>query len=525
MSSGSKSGKDTVTTTYADLDEASTRVNEHRPDPPSRVIKLILEKFSIEFLQKHLLLPLDGGELVRIGIASRDALPALEDVRLVLQQDVEPVLMSQAEVEEGLRQLLVEQLETERPDEDAAVVLGEEDTAADLYTISTQAPIVQLVTSMILKAVGVGASDIHLEPYEDHAVVRLRVDGVLQDAFTVARSRFNAVVSRLKVMARLNLAESRLPQDGRIKVRAGDRRIDIRVSIVPTLFGERVVLRLLDRSQKLRSLDDVGLDAHSYALVRAFGDYPHGLVLSTGPTGSGKSTTLYALMLEVQSPHRNIITIEDPVEYQAARIGQIQVNARIGLTFAAGLRSILRQDPDVIMVGEIRDAETADIAIHAALTGHLVLSTLHTNDAPTAVSRLLDMGIPGYLISASLLGVVAQRLVRRLCTDCRVPYTPLDTDLVQVGLPPTQGQGQTRRIYRPGGCDACFHTGYRGRVGLFEVLCVDEEIGRQIARSGEASSIRAAAVAKGMRTLLDDGNSKLLTGVTSIEEILRASRT
>lgn len=509
---------------YADFEEKAMLMEtpSSRPAEPQGRVKTLLEKFPLDFLQKHLLLPLEGGEQIRIGIASRDALPALEDVRLLLHQDVEPVMMSKAEVEEGLRQLLVERLKTGNPDDEEAVVLGEEDTATDLYTVSSQAPIVQLVNSMFLKADGSAASDIHLEPYEDQAVVRLRVDGVLQDAFTVPRARYSSVVARLKVMARLNLAEARLPQDGRIKIRAGDRSIDVRVSTVPTLFGERVVLRLLDRSQKLRTLDDVGLDEYTYRLVREFGDYPHGLVLSTGPTGSGKSTTLYALMLEVQSPHRNIITIEDPVEYQAARIGQIQVNPRIGLTFASGLRSILRQDPDVIMVGEIRDPETADIAIHAALTGHLVLSTLHTNDAPTAVSRMLDMGIPGYLISASLLGVVAQRLVRRLCPHCKKPYTPDASELAQVELTPEQAAG--RQVYRPGGCENCFNTGYRGRVGVFEVLKVDEEIGRQIVRTGEASAIRAAAVEKGMRTLLDDATGKWLSGLTGLEEVLRATR-
>jgi general secretion pathway protein E len=417
---------------------------------------------------------------------------------------------------------MVERLDSEGTGEEAAVVLGEDDRVTDLYTVSSEAPIVQLVSTMFLKAVGSQASDIHLEPYEDQAVVRMRVDGVLQDAFTVPRNRYTSVVARLKVMARLNLAESRLPQDGRIKLRAGERSIDVRVSTVPTLFGERVVLRLLDRSQKLRTLSDLGLDADTYAQVREFGTYPHGLVLSTGPTGSGKSTTLYALMLEVQSPHRNIITIEDPVEYQAARIGQIQVNPRIGLTFASGLRSILRQDPDIIMVGEIRDPETAEIAIHAALTGHLVLSTLHTNDSASAVSRLLDMEIPSYLISASLLGVVAQRLVRRLCPDCRQPYEPSDAELAQVGLSRAVTAGHT--LYRPGGCEKCFNTGYRGRIGVFEVLKVDEEIGRQIVRSGEASVIRNLAQEKGMRTLDQDSNRKLLDGMTSIEECLRATR-
>ena len=483
--------------------------------------KSVLARLPLEFLQKHLLLPLEGdGERVRLGLASRDEIQALEDVRLLLGCDVEPVLMPRAEVEEGLRQLLVDRLGTsDTSDEEATLLL--EDESTDLMSISSDAPIVQLVNSMFLKAVGGSASDIHLEPYADQAVVRLRVDGVLQDAFTIPRTRFAQVVARLKVMARLNLAEARLPQDGRIKVRVADRSIDVRVSTVPTLFGERVVLRLLDRGTRLLSLEEVGLTDEAYELVHQLGAHPHGMILSTGPTGSGKSTTLYALLSEVRSDHRNIITIEDPVEYQVARIGQIQVNPRIGLTFAAGLRSILRQDPDVIMVGEIRDPETAEIAIHAALTGHLVLSTLHTNDAPSAVSRLLDMNVAGYLISASLLGVVAQRLVRRLCTACREPYEPSDAELGQLGI--ARG-GRRITLYRPKGCPACMQVGYRGRTGIFEVLKVDEDISRLIVRSGEAAAIRAAAREKGMRTLADDGVRKLLAGHTSVEEVVRATR-
>jgi general secretion pathway protein E len=488
---------------------------------PSKELKAILERVSLDFLQRHLLLPLEGGDRVRVGIASRESLAALEDIRLLLHQDVEAVFMSRAEVEEGLRQLLVERLDTEQKDDDDApsVVLDEDST--DLYTVSTQAPIVQLVNSMFLKAVGSYASDIHLEPYEDGGVVRIRVDGVLQDAFTIPRTRFPSVVARLKVMARLNLAESRLPQDGRIKIKAGNRSIDVRVSCVPTLFGERVVLRLLG-AMKLLALDEVGLEGENYDTVRSFGDYPHGLILNTGPTGSGKTTTLYGLLQAVLSPYRNIITIEDPVEYQVPRVGQIQVNAKIGLTFAAGLRSILRQDPDIIMVGEIRDPETADIAIHSALTGHLVLSTLHTNDAPSAVSRLLDMGIEGYLISAALLGVIAQRLVRRLCPDCKQAYTPDEVELKQVGL--TRERVAGRQLYKPRGCEKCFNTGYKGRTAIFEVFKIDEELGRLIVKSGEASVIRNAAVQKGMRTLMWEATERLLAGITTVEEVLRVTR-
>lgn len=490
---------------------------------PGSIVPAFLERVSLEFLQKHLLLPMEVGGRLRIGFASRSSLSALEDIRLLLQQDVEAEPMAREDVEEGLRNLQVERLDHGAGvgDDEESLVL-DEDESTDLYTVSTQAPIVQLVNSTFIKARKVEASDIHLEPYADQAVVRIRVDGVLQDAFTVPRARYPQVVQRIKVMAKLNLAESRLPQDGRIKLRAGESQLDIRVSIVPTLFGERVVLRLLDRSLRRLTLQDVGLEREIFDEVKAFGEFPHGLILSTGPTGSGKSTTLYALLLAVQSAHRNIITIEDPVEYQVARIGQIQVNAKIGLTFAEGLRSILRQDPDIVMVGEIRDAETAEIAIHAALTGHLVLSTLHTNDAPSAVSRLIDMGAPGFLISASLLGIVAQRLVRRLCPKCRVPYALTQRELTELRSQGIDTAGATP--YAPGGCPECINTGYKGRTGIFEVLKVDEEIAQLIARSGEAGTIRTAARGKGMRSLFQDGARKFLAGVTSMEEILRATR-
>jgi general secretion pathway protein E len=485
----------------------------------------LLARLPIDFLQKYRLLPLgdDGPEgKLRIGLSSRDSLVGLEDVRLLLERDVEPVFLSREEVDEGLRNLLVEKLERTSAGEEDAVVIGAEDSAQDLMRGGADAPVVELVNGMVLKAIGMNASDIHLEPYEEGGVVRFRVDGVLQEGLgMIPKTKLPAVTARIKVMARLNLAESRLPQDGRIKVRAGDQVIDLRVSTLPTLFGERVVLRLL-RAGQLISLEQIGLWPDDFQKLKNLSEYPHGCILTTGPTGSGKTTTLYGMMMMIQSPHRNMITIEDPVEYQVARIGQIQVNARIGMTFAAGLRSILRQDPDVIMVGEIRDGETADIAVHAALTGHLVLSTLHTNDAPTAVSRLMDMGIENYLISSSLLGVMAQRLVRKLCVHCKSPRTATTEELRSLGV---HDAPSNATVYQPVGCPQCSGTGFRGRNGLFEIIVVTEEVRRQIIRSGDADSVRSAAKTAGMHTLLEDGARKVLAGVTSVEEVLRATRT
>lgn len=481
----------------------------------------LLARLPIDFLQRYRLLPLDEADgKVRIGVASREALVGLEDVRLLLERDVEPVFLSREELDEGLRNLMVEKLDHAQAEEDEAVVLGQEDQAQDLMRAGGDAPVVQLVNTVLLKAVGMNASDVHIEPYEEGGVVRFRVDGVLQEGLFIPKTRLPAVIARVKVMSRLNLAESRLPQDGRIKVRAGDHTIDLRVSTLPTLFGERVVLRLL-RAGQLISLQEIGLYPDDFNKLKTLSEYPHGLILTTGPTGSGKTTTLYGMMLMIQSPHRNMITIEDPVEYQVARIGQIQVNARIGLTFAAGLRSILRQDPDVIMVGEIRDSETADIAIHSALTGHLVLSTLHTNDAPTAVSRLMDMGVEPYLISSSLLGVMAQRLVRKLCVACRRPRQASLEELRALGVHQAPSNPQ---IYDPVGCPQCNGTGFKGRNGVFEIIVVNEDVRRQIIKSGDAGAVREAARSSGMHTLLEDGARKVLAGITSVEEVLRATR-
>lgn len=479
----------------------------------------LITKIPIDFLQKHQILPLRSDNGLRIGIKGAQDLEALEDIRLLLQCNVEPVILTVEEIEDGLRSLMSERLGD--TGEEESLVL-DQDESQDLLSVSRDAPIVSLVNSLFLRAVNIRASDIHIEPYEKDAAVRMRVDGILHEVLNLSRPRYSSVNARIKVMSKLNLAESRLPQDGRIRLRAGDKTIDVRVSTIPTLFGERIVMRLLDMTTRMLPLEEVGLLNEYFERVSSLIENPYGLILSTGPTGSGKSTTLYAILQKVNSPQRNVITIEDPVEYQVEGIGQIQVNPRIGLTFANGLRSILRQDPDVVMVGEIRDNETAEIAIHASLTGHLVLSTLHTNDAPTGVTRLMDMGVEGYLISSSLLGVIAQRLVRKLCTRCRQPYKPSQTELRQAEIDPKNYPDL--KFYEPVGCPNCLNTGYYGRTGIFEVLMMDEELRSLVTRSGETSRIRQAARKNGMRELKEDGMAKVARGITSLEEVLRATR-
>ena len=354
-------------------------------------------------------------------------------------------------------------------------------------------------------------------------LIRFRVDGILYDAVTPPRAIQLLLISRIKIMAGLNIAEKRLPQDGRIRLKIAGKDVDMRVSVIPTAFGERVVLRLLDRSSALLGLEELGLSGRNLEVVNRLIYQTHGIVLVTGPTGSGKTTTLYAALSKINSSEKNILTIEDPIEYQLRGIGQMQVHPKIDLTFASGLRSILRQDPDVIMIGEIRDAETAEIAIQAALTGHLVFSTLHTNDSFGAVSRLLDMGIEPFLASSSLLGVMAQRLVRRVCAQCRQAYAPDESKMREIGLTPEYAAD--RPFYRAGaGCEMCQQKGYRGRVGIHELLAISDVIRPLIMERADAATIRRAATTNGMLTLRDDGAEKVLAGLTTVEEVVRVTQ-
>ena len=393
---------------------------------------------------------------------------------------------------------------------------------ADLLDTSDEAPIIRFVNSLITQGYKERASDIHIEPFETEVVVRYRIDGILYEVLRPPRQAQASIVSRIKIMSGLNIAEKRLPQDGRFRVRIAGKDLDVRVSTLPTAFGERVVMRLLEQSSSVPSLEDIGMDAGILEQTMRMIGKSHGIFLVTGPTGSGKTTTLYAALSRLNNQEKNIITVEDPIEYQLTGVGQIQVNPKINLTFAAGLRSILRQDPDVIMVGEIRDGETAEIAVQSALTGHMVFSTLHTNDAAGALTRLVEMGIEPFLAASSIVGILAQRLVRRICPDCRESYKPSPEMLREMGL--TQAVPADALFYRGKGCPRCMDIGYRGRTGIYELLTMDEEIRDLLLRNKDAAGIKAAAVARGMLTLRDAGLAKAMRGETTIEEVLRVTQ-
>ncbi len=399
---------------------------------------------------------------------------------------------------------------------------GEEDSNK-LEAISREAPIIQLVNMLIVQGVKDRASDIHVEPSAKGLLVRFRIDGMLHDVRTLPNTIKSAVTSRLKILAKMDIAERRLPQDGRFQVKFGTREVDLRVSSIPTVSGEKVVLRLLDKSKGLIKLEQLGFLPKQLEEFKSIIFNPYGIILLTGPTGSGKSTTLYAALNEVNSKEKNIITVEDPVEYKLNRINQIQVKPKINLTFANTLRSILRQDPDIIMIGEIRDAETAQIAVQAALTGHLVLSTLHTNDAASAVTRLIDMNVETFLISSSVIGVIAQRLVRVICENCKEEYEP-GKDIISGLDIKTNPNGDGKiKLYRGAGCPICKQTGYYGRTSIYELFVLDEDIKELIIKKASSNIIKDAAIKKGMKTLKESGMEKVFQGITTIEEVLRVS--
>ena len=409
---------------------------------------------------------------------------------------------------------------------------GGEEGIATLKQAASLAPVVNMVNSIITRAVEMGASDIHLEPERHNFNCRYRIDGVLYPGSRVPLEEQAAVLSRIKIMANMDIAEKRLPQDGRVQMFAAGRDVDLRISTFPTIFGENLVIRILDRSGGILKLEQLGFSKDTLAAFSQFIHRPHGIILVTGPTGSGKTTTLYAALSEINSLEKNIITLEDPVEYEIAHVRQSQVNVKAGLTFAAGLRSIVRQDPDIIMIGEIRDKETADIAIHAALTGHLVFSTLHTNDAPSAATRLIDMGVEPFLVASSIIGILAQRLVRTLCPQCKEQYKPsaeLLNSLNTSGVGPSKarplpgGENRLGRLYKETGCKKCKQRGYIGRAGIYELLIPNDRIKDLISRKAQATALREEAVKSGMKTLRDSGLEKVIAGVASVSELLRVT--
>ncbi|HZO82903.1 MAG TPA: type II secretion system ATPase GspE [Candidatus Binataceae bacterium] len=503
-------------------------IDEHAIDPT------LLGKVPINYAKKNRILPLSSnGDGIIVAIADPAKYEPLDDLRMLFGVPLHPVVVPPAVLDEAINraydqattttaQDLMIDLEEERLDVVASELAQE---PRDLLESDDAAPIIKLVNGLLSQAVKDRASDIHIEPFERELVVRFRVDGMMYDVISPPKRFQPAITSRVKVMSGLNIAEKRLPQDGRIRLRIAGRDIDIRVSSIPTAFGERIVLRLLDRAQALvdLSLDHLGFSGDNLGRLDRLIRQSHGILLATGPTGSGKTTTLYACLARINSPEKNIITIEDPIEYQLHGIGQMQVNPKIELTFANGLRSILRQDPDVIMVGEIRDSETAEIAIHAALTGHLVFSTLHTNDSFGAVTRLVDMGIEPFLVSSSILAVLAQRLVRLLCQNCREPYTAGAAELARIGL---EGVPLDGPIYRPAaaGCRACRGTGYRGRTAIHELMVMDDEVRTLVMQKADAATIRRHCTSRGMKLLRRNGAERVLQGQTTIEELLRVTQ-
>jgi len=487
--------------------------------------------FPLVMLRRGPVLPLkaDDNETDTLPVAvpesGRWPWELMDDLRRELAMEIEPVLAPADEILAGLNRVFdmasvsaSEMLEGLEDEPDFEKEIGE---IADLLDGDEEAPVIRLVNTLIGQALKERASDIHIEPFEKQVLVRFRVDGVLYTVVTPPKSVQSAISTRIKVMAGLDIAEKRHPQDGRFAVRIAGRQVDVRVSVLPTAFGERIVMRLLDRSRKLLTLQELGMNDAQLECMRQAIASPHGIVLVTGPTGSGKSTTLYASLLQMDRTDRNILTIEDPVEYQLEHVGQMQVQPKIGLTFASGLRSILRQDPDIIMIGEIRDLETAEIAIQASLTGHMVLSTLHTNDALSAIVRLRDMGVDAYLIASSLAMVQAQRLVRKLCPDCKQCRPPQGDELSALEL--SQGV-KVETVCEPVGCDSCLHTGYKGRIGIFEMVPVSEPL-RQVIHDGAGlPKLRQLAKQEGMLSLRQDGARHVAAGETSIDEVLRVTR-
>jgi general secretion pathway protein E len=490
-----------------------------------------VSKVPIAFYRQQKVFPIaftDGG--IKVAVSDPLNLQPLDDLAVFLGAPVEPVLSSERELMAAINRFFdretgsTEQVMQDLEGEDLGAIANEIEETDDLLDLASEAPVIRLVNSILTQAVRARASDVHIEPFERELKVRYRIDGLLYNTLTPPRRLQAAISSRIKVMANLNIAERRLPQDGRIRIRVGEKDVDIRVSVVPTAYGERIVLRLLDKTSVLLGLEEIGMGEEVYVKYSRLIKRSNGILLVTGPTGSGKTTTLYGTLNKINAPELNIITIEDPIEYQLNGIGQIQVNPRIDLTFANGLRSILRQDPDIIMVGEIRDRETAEIAIQASLTGHLVFSTLHTNDAAGAVTRLLDMGVEAFLVSSSVLAIIAQRLVRVICKGCREPYRP-DTSLVkEMGLDRASDPLFEGFFYRGKGCAACFQTGYRGRSGIYELLAIDDNIRSLVMSGADSSVIRRKAIEQGMTTLFRDGVIKVVKGTTTVDEVLRVTQ-
>jgi len=487
----------------------------------------ILSQVPLRFLRDNGVLPIrweEHPDYITVVTDDPDRFQPLDELRLLFSEPLLVAVAARPVITEAINKYYPFEGEKEmiadlaqegelEPEMDFSTI-GEE----DIVSMASEAPIIKLVNHILYQAVKRGASDIHIEPFERELQVRYRIDGILHDGMRPPKRAQSAIVSRLKIMANMNIAEKRVPQDNRIQLKVANKAIDIRVSVLPVVYGERLVMRLLDKTKTFGKLEALGMNERDYGALMHSIAQPNGIILMTGPTGSGKTSTLYAILSKLNSPEVNIITVEDPVEYQMNGIGQVQVKEKVGLTFAAALRAILRQDPDIVMIGETRDTETAQIAIQAALTGHLVLSTLHTNSAAATVTRLVDMGIEPFLIASTLISVIAQRLVRRLCDTCKQRYAPESSALALLGVSPNESKKIA--FYKAVGCDDCLHTGYKGRIAIFEVMVVSGTIARMIVERADTHQLQQKARDEGMRLLIEDGRDKVKQGLTTIEEVL-----
>jgi general secretion pathway protein E len=484
----------------------------------------------VHFMRKNKMIPFrKKGNSILVGIVDVLNIQPLDDLKMLFPQfDFEAVLTTEDEIQRiintqfnALKAESTDDVIEDLEESDFEILTSSISETEDIMDMANEAPIIRLVNTFIKQAVTDRASDIHVEPYEKDLVVRFRIDGILYNMYTPPKKYQGAVISRIKIMANLNIAENRLPQDGRIQLKIAGKDIDIRVSTFPTYYGERIVLRILNKSDMSFDLSSIGFDNHTLEEFDNLIKKTYGIVLVTGPTGSGKSTTLYSVLSKLKSEDVNILTVEDPIEYQIPGIGQMQVKPGINLTFASGLRSILRQDPDIVMVGEVRDLETAEIAVQAALTGHRVFSTLHTNDAASGITRLIDMGIEPFLITSSVNAYLAQRLVRKICPKCKEAFKPAPKTLSELGIKPSQLKGG--KLFHGKGCDDCLKTGYSGRLGIFELLVLTPGVRKMIMEHSEAPLIKEFAIKEGMKTLLQDGLDKAIEGITTVEEVLRVS--
>ncbi len=493
------------------------------------VPKDFVEKVPVQFARHHNLVAVGESDgTIRVASCSPLETHPIDDLSAMLDRIVEPVLAPRAEITALINRAfqskvdVVDEMLGDVDEKELAGLTKEVEGSQDLLDIANKAPIIKLVNMILFQALKMRASDVHIQPYEDKLQVRYRIDGILYDMMAPPKKIQDAVLSRIKIMGKMDIAERRLPQDGGANVKLGDSDVDIRISSVPTIHGERIVMRLLDKSARLYDLEELGLEGEDIDIFKKFVDASHGIVLVTGPTGSGKTTSLYAALKKINTIEYNVMTIEDPIEYHLPGISQIEVNYKKGLTFDTGLRSIVRQDPDIIFVGEIRDLPTATVAIQAALTGHLVFSTLHTNDAPGAITRLLDLGVEPYLVSSSVIGVVAQRLVRLICKFCKEEFRPTERQILGVGLSPKDVPSGV--LWKGRGCPRCLNSGYQDRTAIFEIFTIDDTVREQTMRKTGSSFIKAEAIKRGMRTLRMDGARKVLSGRTTPEEVLRVTQ-